>query len=76
MKNRDEILDRLFRAAVAPVPPKELPFVRFRHSRSCAGPCVFAQRIGHHRAFRSARCHDRAGSHRTGISGSLSRLNF
>ena len=26
MKNRDEILDRLFRAAIAPVPPKEMPF--------------------------------------------------
>jgi hypothetical protein len=26
VKNRDEILDRLFRAAIAPVPPKEMPF--------------------------------------------------
>ena len=26
MKNRDEILDRLFRAAIVPVPPKEMPF--------------------------------------------------
>ena len=26
MKNRDEILDRLFRAAIAPVPAKEMPF--------------------------------------------------
>jgi hypothetical protein len=26
VKNREEILDRLFRAAIAPVPPKEMPF--------------------------------------------------
>jgi hypothetical protein len=26
VKNRDEILDRLFRAASAPVPPAEMPF--------------------------------------------------
>ena len=26
MKNRDEILDRLFRAATAPAPPAEMPF--------------------------------------------------
>jgi hypothetical protein len=26
VKNRAEILDRLFRAAIAPVPPKEMPF--------------------------------------------------
>jgi hypothetical protein len=26
VKNRDEILDRLFRAAIAPAPPAEMPF--------------------------------------------------
>ena len=53
MKNRDEILDRLFRAAIAPVPPKEMPFgfdtrvlalVRASSPNGSAIIALFAQR--------------------------------
>jgi len=53
VKNRDEILDRLFRAAIAPVPPKEMPFgfdtrvlalVRASSLNGSAIIAVFAQR--------------------------------
>ena len=54
MKNRDEILDRLFRAAIAPVPPKEMPFgfdtrvlalVRASSPNGSAIIARFAQRV-------------------------------
>jgi hypothetical protein len=53
VKNRNEILDRLFRAAVAPVPPKEMPFgfdtrvlalVRASSPNASAIIALFAQR--------------------------------
>ena len=53
MKNREEILDRLFRAAIAPVPPKEMPFgfdtrilalVRASSPNGSAIIALFAQR--------------------------------
>ena len=53
MKNRNEILDRLFRAAIAPVPPKEMPFgfdtrvlalVRASSPNASAIIALFAQR--------------------------------
>ena len=53
MKNRDEILDHLFRAAIAPVPPKEMPFgfdtrvlalVRASSPNGSAIIALFAQR--------------------------------
>ena len=53
MKNRDEILDRLFRAAIAPVPLKEMPFgfdtrvlalVRASSPNGSAIIALFAQR--------------------------------
>jgi hypothetical protein len=48
MKNRDEILDRLFRAAIAPVPPKEMPrvlaLVRASSLNGSAIIALFAQR--------------------------------
>jgi hypothetical protein len=54
VKNRDEILDRLFRAAIAPVPPKEMPFgfdtrvlalVRASSPNGSAIIARFAQRV-------------------------------
>ena len=54
MKNRNEILDRLFRAAIAPVPPKEMPFgfdtrvlalVRASSPNGSAIIARFAQRV-------------------------------
>jgi len=53
VKNRNEILDRLFRAAIAPVPPKEMPFgfdtrvlalVRASSPNASAIIALFAQR--------------------------------
>jgi len=54
VKNRNEILDRLFRAAIAPVPPKEMPFgfdtrvlalVRASSPNGSAIIARFAQRV-------------------------------
>ena len=75
MKNPDEILDRLFRAATTPAPPAEMPFGFDTRVLALARESS-PQRIGHHRPLGSARCHDCAGSHCSGVSGSLSRLNF
>jgi hypothetical protein len=53
VKNRDEILDRLFRAAISPVPSKEMPFgfdtrvlalVRASSPNGSAIIALFAQR--------------------------------